>query len=217
MTALNPLLQLSGNLLEGIMEDLKVSSSFFCINSILVLNAESAMTRIKIRAWRYPVDAVAALSMRIVNVFSNEKGNTTCEICFQPFKPGYTSPSQLFHDGGVPMNFRGNWEISRRDLYNHDSLESDEYIAPSSTSIFCCRVVAILFIILVVLRHMLPIIVNGTGAYSITIFMLHLLMVIGILLPICIMARALTAAQHLHQQQTDLPQTGSQPHLIHVH
>ncbi|KAK9061961.1 hypothetical protein SSX86_019145 [Deinandra increscens subsp. villosa] len=172
---------------------------------------------------------------KCVQRWSNEKGNTTCEICLQPFKPGYTSPSQLFHYGGFPMNFRGNWEISRRDLYglqfssmvdtNHDSLESDfdEYIAATSSSLFCCRIVAIFFIILLVLRHtlpiiinVLPIIINGTGAYSITIFMLHLLIITGILLPICIMARAFTTAHHRPHQQLDLPQTGSQPHLIHV-
>ncbi|KAI7728746.1 hypothetical protein M8C21_028675 [Ambrosia artemisiifolia] len=168
---------------------------------------------------------------KCVQRWCNEKGNTTCEICLQPFKPGYTSPPQLFHYGGVPMNFRGSWEISRRDIYNlrlssmvdtnHDSLESDneEYSAPSSTSLFCCRIVTIFFITLLVLRHTLPIIIKVTGAYSSTVLMLHFLMVIGILLPIYIMARAFTAAQHLHrlQQQLDMSQTESRPHLIHVH
>ncbi|KAI3794182.1 hypothetical protein L1987_36811 [Smallanthus sonchifolius] len=86
---------------------------------------------------------------KCVQRWCNEKGNTTCEICLQPFKPGYTSPTQLFHYGGVPMNFRRdlyNLQLSSIVDTNHDSLESDfdEYIAPSSTSIFCCRIVAIL-------------------------------------------------------------------------
>ncbi|KAJ0840138.1 putative transcription factor C2H2 family [Helianthus annuus] len=160
---------------------------------------------------------------KCVQRWCNEKGNTTCEICLQPFKPGYTSPPQLFHYGSVPMNFRGNWEISRISSMgdtSYDSLEFDfdEYTAPSSTSLLCCRIVSIFFITLLVLRYTLPIIIKLTGAYSSTVLMLNLLMVIGILLPICIMARAFTAAQHLHRhQQPDLSQTESQPNLIHVH
>ncbi|XP_035838537.1 uncharacterized protein LOC110908927 isoform X2 [Helianthus annuus] len=154
---------------------------------------------------------------KCVQRWCNEKGNTTCEICLQPFKPGYTSPPQLFHYGSVPMNFR----ISSMVDTSYDSLEFDfdEYTAPSSTSLFCCRIVSIFFITLLVLRYTLPIIIKLTGAYSSTVLMLNLLMVIGILLPICIMARAFTAAQHLHrhQQQPDLSQTESQPNLIHVH
>ncbi|XP_071708501.1 uncharacterized protein [Rutidosis leptorrhynchoides] len=119
-----------------------------------------------------------------VQRWCNEKGNTICEICLQPFKPGYTSPPQLYLFGRIPMNFRGNWEISRRDLYNwrfsttfannHDFIESDfndQYIAPSSTSILCCRIVAIFFIILLMLRYTLPIIINATDAFSISMFM----------------------------------------------
>ncbi|XP_076955467.1 uncharacterized protein LOC143630295 isoform X2 [Bidens hawaiensis] len=168
-----------------------------------------------------------------VQRWCNEKGNTTCEICLQPYKPGYTSPPQLFHYSGFPfpINFRLMFiqfaifiikqhilneipfyfrvQFSSMVDTNLDSLESDfdEYITPSSTSLFCCRIVAIFFITLLVLRYTLPVIIK-----------LYLLMIIGILLPICIMARVFTAAQHLHrqQQQLDLSQTESQPHLIHV-
>ncbi|KAL8217820.1 hypothetical protein R6Q57_021193 [Mikania cordata] len=43
---------------------------------------------------------------RCVQRWCNEKGNTICEICLQPFKPNYTSPPPLFHCDGIPMNFR---------------------------------------------------------------------------------------------------------------
>nr|XP_008389994.2 uncharacterized protein LOC103452258 [Malus domestica]XP_028947849.1 uncharacterized protein LOC103452258 [Malus domestica] len=52
---------------------------------------------------------------RCVQRWCNEKGDTVCEICHQQFKPGYTAPPPLFQLGRIPMNFRGNWEISRRD------------------------------------------------------------------------------------------------------
>ncbi|KAG6472280.1 hypothetical protein ZIOFF_069740 [Zingiber officinale] len=85
---------------------------------------------------------------KCVQKWCNEKGDTTCEICLQQFKPGYTAPPKLFLYGTSPMNFRyslwfilikvlemlfypsdlrmaitymfrGNWEISRQDTQNH--------------------------------------------------------------------------------------------------
>ncbi|XP_076940625.1 uncharacterized protein LOC143609874, partial [Bidens hawaiensis] len=141
-----------------------------------------------------------------VQRWCNEKGNTTCEICLQPYKPGYTSPPQLFHYSGFPFPINFQVQFSSMVDTNLDSLESDfdEYITPSSTSLFCCRIVAIFFITLLVLRYTLPVIIKVTATYSIKCLMLYLLMVIGILLPICIMARVYTATQHLHRHQQQL-------------
>ncbi|PHT33443.1 hypothetical protein CQW23_25243 [Capsicum baccatum] len=74
---------------------------------------------------------------RCVQRWCNEKGDTICEICHQPFRPGYTAPPPIFRLGGIPMNFRGNWGIVRRDLNNprlialvstdRDFINSDDY------------------------------------------------------------------------------------------
>ncbi|CBI33576.3 hypothetical protein VitviT2T_021784 [Vitis vinifera] len=148
-----------------------------------------------------------------VQRWCNEKGNTTCEICHQQFRPNYTAPPPLFHYGGIPMNFRGNWEVSRRDA-NHPRFiamvasdrnfldtDIDEYPAPNSRSVICCRIVAIIFMILLVLRHTLPIIISGAGEYSFTLFTLLMLRAIGILLPVYIMVKACTAFQRRRHQQ----------------
>ncbi|XP_039021648.1 uncharacterized protein LOC120153846 [Hibiscus syriacus] len=133
---------------------------------------------------------------KCVQRWCNEKGDIICEICHQQFKPGYTAPPPLFHYGSVPMNFRGNWEISRRDLPtphfitvvtdDSDFLESDidDYSAPSPRSLICCRVVALICMVLLVMRHTLPILISGAGNYSLTLFMLLMLRLIGIVLPI---------------------------------
>ncbi|KAK6927892.1 Protein of unknown function DUF3675 [Dillenia turbinata] len=109
---------------------------------------------------------------RCIQRWCNEKGDTICEIChqemairslidvvvfgrLQQFKPGYTAPPPLFHCGGISVNFRGNWEISRRDLHNPQFIEVatdpnflgtnfENYSPPSSTSLICCRVIAII-------------------------------------------------------------------------
>ncbi|CAK9153353.1 unnamed protein product [Ilex paraguariensis] len=178
---------------------------------------------------------------RCVQRWCNEKGNTICEICHQQFKPDYTAPPPLCHYGGIPMNFRGNWEISRRDLRNpqfttmvstdHNFLDPDfdVYSAPTSRSLICCRVVSIIFLVLLVLRHTLPIIISGAGEYSVTFLTLLMLRTIGILLPIYVMVRAFTAIQRRRHQQeprnfslstsdeeNEQPQWQPQPHLIRV-
>ncbi|KAL8250018.1 hypothetical protein R6Q59_033711 [Mikania micrantha] len=195
-----------------------------------------------------------------VQRWCNEKGNTVCEICLQPFKPGYTSPPPLFHCDGVPMNFRpvaggggwsatfelstltswarGNWEISRRDLYNlqfsatgsadHDEPDFDDYITLSSKSLICCRVVAIIFLTLLVLRHTLPIIMNGSGGYTVTMFTLIMVRSIGVLLSIYIMVRAFASVRRREQPQdhddgyipsdeeNNIPESETQVHVVHV-
>ncbi|OMO55588.1 Zinc finger, RING-CH-type [Corchorus capsularis] len=155
---------------------------------------------------------------KCVQRWCNEKGDISCEICHQQYKPNYTAPPPLFHYGGVPMNFRGNWEISRRDLpaprfitmvtTDRDFLESDfdDYSAPSPRSLMCCRIIAIIFMVLLVLRHTLPIIISGAGDYSLTLFTLLMLRTIGILLPIYIMLKAFTAIQRRrHHQDSRFP------------
>ncbi|CAL5428497.1 unnamed protein product [Camellia sinensis] len=111
----------------------------------------------------------------------------------RPFKPGYTAPPPMFQLGSIPMNFnivcglnvfiKGNWEISRRDPNNPCFIamvttepnfvdpDYDEYAAFESRSLFCCHSVAAIgnilqFMVLLILRHTLPILVNGAQDYS---------------------------------------------------
>ncbi|XP_047971216.1 uncharacterized protein LOC125214300 isoform X1 [Salvia hispanica] len=150
---------------------------------------------------------------KCVQRWCNEKGDTTCEICQQVFKPGYTAPPPLFTYGGIPMNFRGNWEISRRDLQNlqfvsTDSAsdnfldsDGDEFPVPTPRSVLYCRIIAIIFVVLVVLRHTLPFIVYGPGEYSISVAMLLMLRTIGVFLPIYIMVKSLSTIQRRRNRQ----------------
>ncbi|XP_042496505.1 uncharacterized protein LOC122075512 [Macadamia integrifolia] len=150
---------------------------------------------------------------RCIQRWCNEKGDTICEICHQQFKPGYTAPPKLLRYGAIPMNFRGNWEISRRDLHNprfiamvatdRNFLDPDynEYSAATSRSLLCGRIVAIIFMVVLVLRHTLPIVVSGAEEYSIPLLILLVLRTAGILLPIYIMVRVVMAIHRRRQQQ----------------
>ncbi|CAN1228364.1 E3 ubiquitin-protein ligase MARCHF4 [Linum perenne] len=173
---------------------------------------------------------------KCIQRWCNEKGDTICEICHQQYKPGYTAPTPLFHYGG-------NWDISTNDyLHNpqfiamvsddNEPLDSDfdDYSSPSPRSLLCCRIVAVIFMVLLVLRHTLPIIVTGAEDYSLTMFTLLMLRTIGILLPIYVMVKAFTAIQrrrnryqqgsHMALMESDeeneLPRLPPQSRLIHV-
>ncbi|XP_078175053.1 uncharacterized protein LOC144568561 isoform X2 [Carex rostrata] len=148
---------------------------------------------------------------KCIQRWCNEKGDTTCEICLQQFKPGYTAPQHLFHYGGLPMNFRGNWEVTRQEVQDSQVItmvpsdrdiigEYDEYSTRTTSSI-CCRSVAIIFMILLVLRHALPILIDGAEQYSFALFSLLVLRVAGVIFPLVVMARALTAFHRRRRQQ----------------
>ncbi|KAE8730116.1 hypothetical protein F3Y22_tig00003041pilonHSYRG00886 [Hibiscus syriacus] len=145
---------------------------------------------------------------RCVQRWCNEKGNTTCEICHQQFEPGYTAPPPLFQIGRFPMNLRANWEISRRELNNSRLIavvstdhHYDEYSVSTTRSSICYRTFAIVFILLLILRHTLPIILTRTNDYTFLLFMLLLLPTVGIILPIYVMVKSMTALRHRRQQQ----------------
>ncbi|KAL7110669.1 hypothetical protein ACP275_05G040200 [Erythranthe tilingii] len=176
---------------------------------------------------------------KCVQRWCNEKGDTMCEICHQQFKGGYTAPPPIFRFEGLPMNFRGNWQIARSDLNNHRIItmvstdrsflepDYDEYALSTSRSIICCRSVAIIFMILLILRHTLPVIVSRAGNYSFPVLTLLMLRIVGIIVPICIILKAVTSIiRRRHQQQANLPtsvsaeEAGSltlnQPHVIAI-
>ncbi|MQL89620.1 hypothetical protein Taro_022210 [Colocasia esculenta] len=148
-----------------------------------------------------------------VQRWCNEKGDTMCEICLQQFKPGYTAPPQLFHYGAIPMNFRGNWEISRHDPHSPRFIsmvptgpsfvnaDYDDYSTSNERSIFYCRIVAGTLLVLLLLSHTLPVIISfGEGQYSLAELLLILLRTAAVLLPVYVMAQALAVLHRRHHR-----------------
>ncbi|KAA0046318.1 DUF3675 domain-containing protein/RINGv domain-containing protein [Cucumis melo var. makuwa] len=142
---------------------------------------------------------------RCIQKWCNEKGDTICEICRQQYEPGYTAPPPLFEMGRIPMNFRGNWEISRRNLDSPSYIAMvssnrnvadpgyDEFSASAATSVLCCHSVAIIFMVLLVLRHSLPLIFNESGGYSFPLLLTICLRTFGIFLPVYVMFKVVFA------------------------
>ncbi|MFS8018006.1 putative E3 ubiquitin-protein ligase MARCH [Helianthus anomalus] len=140
---------------------------------------------------------------RCVQRWCNEKGDTNCEICHQQFKPDYTAPSPVFRLGGIPLNLRGHWQIARRDMNNprilavvspdRNFLDQEYDTDPNSRSFFCFRSVAAIFVVLLFLRHALPVIANKADSDSFLTFMVWFLRTSAVVLPIYIMIKAWTA------------------------
>ncbi|KAJ9163277.1 hypothetical protein P3X46_022961 [Hevea brasiliensis] len=149
---------------------------------------------------------------RCVQRWCNEKGNTICEICHQQFTPGYTAPPPLYQIRRIPVNLRRNWETSGRDLRgprfiamvstdrNFLNPDHEEYSASSRNSI-CFRSVAVAFMILLILRHTLPVILTRTNEISFPLLMLLFLRIAGIVLPVYVIVKAVTALQHRRHQE----------------
>ncbi|KAF5745214.1 hypothetical protein HS088_TW07G00797 [Tripterygium wilfordii] len=172
---------------------------------------------------------------RCVQRWCDEKGNTICEICQQEFKHGYTAPTPLFQFGRVPIHFRGNWD-ARRGLRgprymamvstNHNLSEYEDYSASTTRNLICCPSVAVIFTVLLILRHTLPMFLSETDELSFPLFVLLFLRIAGIVIPVYVMTRAVIALQrHRRQLEPANPPLTSmneaaensniQPHIIH--
>ncbi|KNA19979.1 hypothetical protein SOVF_056410 [Spinacia oleracea] len=174
---------------------------------------------------------------RCVQRWCNEKGDTICEICHQQFKPGYSAPPPLFRYGRIPVNFRRNWQISRRELgqssqlmeavsSTDETLLDSDFEQPCSRSLLCRFTVAVIFIGLLILRHTLPIMVGGADEFVLPLFILALLRIVGILMLVYVTMMAITGLRRQRNHDDESPSISEnehsdlqqQPsHMIHRH
>ncbi|ONK81441.1 uncharacterized protein A4U43_C01F29120 [Asparagus officinalis] len=104
--------------------------------------------------------------------------------------------------------------------YRGGFMESDYdfYSASNDRSTFCYRSVAIIFTTLLVLRHSLPLMIGEPEEYSVTLFSLHVLRTVGILIPVAVMARFIFIFQRRRhvQEARDVTISGSDEESLSV-
>ncbi|KAH9310696.1 hypothetical protein KI387_025731, partial [Taxus chinensis] len=148
---------------------------------------------------------------KCVQRWCNEKGDITCEICQQTYKPGYTAPTPA-HSNGLPIDLSEHWgaQLELNDprflamaaAERHFlAAEYDEYAGSNASGAGCCRSAALIFMALLLLRHALAITSSGGDEDVSTFFTLFLLRAAGFLLPCYIMARAMNILQRRRQRQ----------------
>ncbi|CAK9158666.1 unnamed protein product [Ilex paraguariensis] len=145
-----------------------------------------------------------------VQRWCNEKGDITCEICNQPYQPGYTAPA---HPEDTTIDISGGWTIAGTPLDLHDPrllamaaterhLLEAEYDETSASGTAFCRSAVLILMALLLLKHTLTF-VNGDGDEDdvSTFFSLFLLRAAGFLLPCYIMAWVISILQRRRQGQ----------------
>ncbi|GLJ09310.1 hypothetical protein SUGI_0106220 [Cryptomeria japonica] len=152
---------------------------------------------------------------KCVQRWCNEKGDITCEICHQQYKPDYTAPQPAYPDD-IPIDIRSSWEISEAELDLRDprllamvaaerhffESEYGEYSSVNSSGTSCLRSAALILMALLLLRHALAITNSGGDEDGSTFFTLFLLRAAGFILPCYVMARAMSVIHRRRQRQT---------------
>lgn len=152
---------------------------------------------------------------KCVQRWCNEKGDITCEICHQPYQPGYTAPPPPPHSEDAAIDFGGSWTISGTPLDLHDprllaiaeaerqflEADYDDYAASSASGAAFCRSAALILMALLLLRHAWTVPDSDDEDDMSAFFSLFLLRAAGFLLPCYIMAWAISILQRRRQRQ----------------
>ena len=151
---------------------------------------------------------------KCVQRWCNEKGDVTCEICHQPYQPGYTAPPPPQSEDAT-IDISEGWTISGTPLDLNDprllamaaaerhflEAEYEEYADTNASGAAFCRSAALILMALLLLRHALNI-TNADGDDDASnFFSLFLLRAAGFLLPCYIMAWAISILQRRRQRQ----------------
>ncbi|KAH9777829.1 RING-CH-type domain-containing protein [Citrus sinensis] len=153
---------------------------------------------------------------KCVQRWCNEKGDVTCEICHQPYQPGYTAPPPPPQSEDTTIDISEAWTVSGTPLDLHDprlvamaaaerhllDAEYDEYADTNASGAAFCRSAALILMALLLLRHALTLTNSDDGEDDAsTFFSLFLLRAAGFLLPCYIMAWAVSILQRRRQRQ----------------
>ncbi|KAL0917038.1 hypothetical protein M5K25_012078 [Dendrobium thyrsiflorum] len=149
-----------------------------------------------------------------VQRWCNEKGDIICEICHEPYKPGYTAPPRLPPDE-TTIDISGGWTITGTSIDLRDPrilamaaaqrrfLEAqydDDDDATNASGATFCRSAALILMALFLLRHALSMTTAGDDDAS-SYFSIFLMRVAGILLPCYIMVWAISILNRRRQRQ----------------
>ncbi|CAH8382344.1 unnamed protein product [Eruca vesicaria subsp. sativa] len=105
---------------------------------------------------------------KCVQRWCNEKGNTICEICHQPYQAGYTSPPPPLQSDETTIDIGGGWTISGLDLDHPHllaieeaerqilDLEYDDYTEPDTSLAAFFRISALILFLLRAATFLLP-------------------------------------------------------------
>ncbi|CDP00334.1 unnamed protein product [Coffea canephora] len=150
---------------------------------------------------------------KCVQHWCNEKGDIICEICHQPYQPGYTASRPNPEETTIDIG--GGWQLSGAPLDLHDprllaiaeaerqllEAEYDDYSSTNASGAAFCRSAALILMALLLLRHALTVTDGDGDDDPSAFFSLFLLRAAGFLLPCYIMVWAISILQRRRQRQ----------------
>ncbi|KAF8036784.1 hypothetical protein BT93_C2483 [Corymbia citriodora subsp. variegata] len=141
----------------------------------------------------------------------NEKGSTTCEICLQNYEPGYTAPSKKSQMIEAAVTIRDSLQVPRaepelqspRSLVAGAPIEAvySECASAADRGAACCRALALTFTALLLLRHMFDVLTGRPEEYPFTLVTVLVLRISGIVVPMYLLIRTITAVQNSIRQR----------------
>ncbi|XP_059286878.1 uncharacterized protein LOC132040269 isoform X1 [Lycium ferocissimum] len=151
---------------------------------------------------------------KCVQRWCNEKGDIICEICHQPYQPGYTAPPPPPPSEETVIDISGGWTVAGTQVDLNDprllsmaerhlqEADHDEYADASASGAAFCRSAALFLMALLLMRHAFE---NGEGDHDdvSAFFSLFLLRAAGFLLPCFIMAWGISILQRRRQRQQE--------------
>ncbi|XP_020580938.1 uncharacterized protein LOC110025037 [Phalaenopsis equestris] len=147
-----------------------------------------------------------------VQRWCNEKGDIICEICQEPYKPGYTAPPRPPDEAIIDIS--DGWTITGASIDLRDprilamaaaqrhflEAEYDAAAATNASGTAFCRSAALILMALLLLRHALSMTDDGDDDAA-TYFSIFLMRAAGFLLPCYIMAWAVNILNRRRQRQ----------------
>ncbi|XP_050376484.1 uncharacterized protein LOC126793895 [Argentina anserina] len=134
----------------------------------------------------------------------NEKGNTTCEICLQKYEPGYTAPPKESELDESAVTIRDSVRVHRRREEDDESRSPRLERVCSSTAdrrANFCRSLALLLTVVLLVRHLFVVLTCTDEDYPFALLTVLILRASGIILPMYILYRTITAIQNSIRQQ----------------
>ncbi|XP_076918850.1 uncharacterized protein LOC143579425 [Bidens hawaiensis] len=152
---------------------------------------------------------------KCVQHWCNEKGDITCEICHQPYQPGYIAPPPISRLEETTIDIGGGWQISGTPMDLNDprllaiaeaerhflEAEFEDYNASNASGAAFCRSAVLILMVLLLVRHAVTAPESEGDEDTTTFLTLFLLRLAGFLLPCYIMAWAINILQRRRQRQ----------------
>ncbi|CAJ1975289.1 unnamed protein product [Sphenostylis stenocarpa] len=149
-----------------------------------------------------------------VQLWCYEKGDTICEICHQPFNPGYSATPAVYHRGDTSIDISGDWATSSIpfDLHNsrllatgaveHQVQETHEdYVYAAGTGgTTLWQSVGLILMAVLLLRHAAPLF-NVDVEKVLTYFYFFFLWAAAVVLSCYLLAWIIRIIQHQRQRQ----------------